>query len=125
MTTDIELRKLAEFKLPEPALGRRKDHEYFGQYEYRDGNSDPMFWEHFYTADQMRQAYTQGVASMADRLEKAEKDAGRLRWLDEHAHVATWVVNEPTKLVVYAATGEEFTGNTWSEAIDAAMEATK
>lgn len=63
------------------------------------------------------------ILSLLDRLEKAEKDAARLDWLDNYAHIATWVDNEPTKLVIDAATGDEFTGDSWREAIDKAMEA--
>ena len=70
-----------------------------------------------------RQAYAQGAAAQLNRLEKAEKDAARLDWLDKFAHLATWVDNEPTKLVIDAASGDEFKGDTWRAAIDAAMEA--
>lgn len=65
------------------------------------------------------------LLELLDRLEKAEKDAARMDWLDKYAHVATWVDNEPTKLVIDAASGDEFTGDTWRDAIDSAMEASK
>jgi hypothetical protein len=55
------------------------------------------------------------------KLEQAQADAARLDWLDKYAHIASWVDNEPIKMVIDAASGKEFTGDTWREAIDAAM----
>lgn len=63
-----------------------------------------------YTADQMAAAVLRYKA-----------DAERLDWLDKCAHVAGWVEHEPTKMVIDAASGEEFTGDTWREAIDEAI----
>jgi len=126
MTTDIELRKLAEFELPVAACwsveSNKKGRPLFGKgWMFSPVQQlDAKF--PLYTADQMRQAYAQGVASMADRLEKAEKDAARMDWLDNCAHMATWLDFEPMKLVIDAESGDEFTGDTWREAIDTAME---
>lgn len=53
--------------------------------------------------------------------EAASKDTERLDWLDKYAHIASWVDHEPIKMVIDAASGEEFTGDTWREAIDVAM----
>lgn len=46
------------------------------------------------------------------------EDAERLNWLDMAAHCADWLDNEPTKRVIRAHDGAEFTGDTWREAID-------
>lgn len=51
------------------------------------------------------------------------EDAERLDWLDGVAHCADWLDGEPTKRVIRASDGAEFTGDTWREAIDAARAA--
>ncbi len=56
-----------------------------------------------------------------DQLVALARDGMRLRWLDRFAHRADWVAGEPSKLIICADTGEEFYGETWSTAIDAAM----
>ena len=68
-------------------------------------------------------AYVTARAKLEAAVEQLEQDAKRMDWLDKYAHIATWVDNEPTKLVIDAASGDEFTGDTWREAIDNAMEA--
>jgi len=60
------------------------------------------------------------INSHAVLTQRAEADVERMDWLDKYAHIATWVDGEPTKLVIDAASGEEFTGETWRECIDAA-----
>lgn len=51
------------------------------------------------------------------------EDAERMDWLDRVAHCADWLEGEPTKRVIRASDGAEFTGDTWREAIDAARAA--
>ena len=80
------LAKLTSAELPEPALSRRKDHEYFDQYEYREGNSDPMFWEQFYTADHLRQAFAQGAASQLSAEPIYQYQMGDGSWIDQQRH---------------------------------------
>jgi len=53
--------------------------------------------------------------------EELRADQRRLDWMDQHAHCADWVDFEPTKRVIEAACGSEFTGDTWRDAIDAAL----
>ena len=80
--------------------------------------------------------YAQGVAVAcsitaieavleSEEMKGLRKDAERLDWLDAQAHCADWVDDEPTKRVIRAETGGVSTGNTWREAIDAAMEKQK
>lgn len=67
LTEAAILAKLASAELPEPAI-----------FQYDAMLASPI---KAYTADQLRQAYAQGAAAQLDRLEKAEKDAERYRWL--------------------------------------------
>lgn len=76
--------------------------------------------------------YHRGVTRDAEKVWQAalespevqalRKDAERLDWLDARAHCADWVEGEPTKRVIRAEDGQVYTGDTWREAIDAAME---
>lgn len=61
------------------------------------------------------------AALESSEVQALRKDVARLDWLDAQAHCADWVDNEPTKRVIRAEDGEEFTGDTWRAAIDAAM----
>jgi hypothetical protein len=57
-------------------------------------------------------------------IEALKADATRMDWLDSYAHIASWVDHEPIKMVIDAASGKEFTGDTWRECLDAAMKET-
>jgi hypothetical protein len=70
--------------------------------------------------------YQAGRAALASpEVAELRKDAERLDWLDARAHCADWVEGEPTKRVIRAEDGQVHTGDTWREAIDAAMEEQK
>lgn len=57
-------------------------------------------------------------AARATLQSQGREDAERLDWLDKVAHCADWMEGEPTKRVIRAHDGAEFTGDTWREAID-------
>lgn len=65
------------------------------------------------------------AALESPEVQALRKDAERLDWLDARAHCADWVEGEPTKRVIRAEDGQVYTGDTWREAIDVAMEEQK
>ena len=113
------LAKLASAELPEPATPNESGstqcivrwlvetpHGWIGSYEKEA------------ISEQLRQAYAQGAAAQLDRLEKAEEDAERYRWL-----VDADMLSSPS--VDMANAFSKYTGSALDAAIDAAMEASK
>lgn len=65
------------------------------------------------------------IAQLTSALEAAREDVARMDWLDQHAHCAGWDEFQPMKQVVRADDGEEFSADTWREAIDNAIDAAR
>lgn len=66
-------------------------------------------------------AVIRSVVARVGAQPAAQQDAARLDWLDQAAHCADWVDGEPLKRVIRADDGKAFHGDSWREAIDAAM----
>ncbi len=64
------------------------------------------------------QSYWMAWQARAALQAQDREDVKRLDWLDKAAHCADWMEGEPTKRVIRAHDGAEFTGDTWREAID-------
>ena len=64
------------------------------------------------------------LADMAKRMEAAERDVARIDWLESKAHMLTWNDNAE-HVAIRAEDGAEGTGESWREAIDAAIDATQ
>ena len=119
------LAKLASAELPEPAGRVMEERNGFVRGRlYRI--EDRVDGKPLYTVDQLRQAYAQGAAAQLDRLEKAEKDAERYRWLRSVGNKI-----ESVTVTVWGDNGNPDSGHKHPEPeeldnkIDAAMEASK
>lgn len=66
--------------------------------------------------------HIEAAVLQSPEIQALRKDAERLDWMDNVAHCADWVEDEPTKRVIRADDGAEFQGDTWRAAIDTAME---
>jgi hypothetical protein len=62
------------------------------------------------------------LAAERERAEANARDARRWDWLQNEAHALDWT-DDGERRVIVADVGDEFTGETWREAIDAALAA--
>jgi hypothetical protein len=69
-----------------------------------------------------KEAAESALAAERERAEANARDARRMDWLHNEAHALDWT-DDGERRVIVADVGDEFIGETWREAIDAALAA--